>query len=68
MITESRRYKGYVIDLVHNAPKWEAIIYPLSKLVRQLSADLPPIQYETKEKAFEAACKRIDEFQPINPS
>lgn len=63
MITESRRHKGYVIDLVYNAPRWEATIFPLSKLAPQLSSKLPPIHYRTKEKAFEAACKRIDEFQ-----
>jgi hypothetical protein len=65
MVTESRRYKGYVIDLVYNAPGWEAIIYPLSKLVLQLSPDLPPIHYKTKEKALEAACKRIDELSVL---
>ena len=63
MINESRRYKGYVIDLVYNAARWEAIIYPLSKLARQLEPDFPPIHYKTKEKAFEAACKRVDDLQ-----
>jgi hypothetical protein len=60
MMTESRHHKGYVIDLVNNPPRWEANIFPLSKLVPQLSPDLPPIQCETKEEAFTAACKRID--------
>jgi hypothetical protein len=63
IITESRRHKGYVIDLIYNARRWEAIIYPLSKLAQQLSPNLPPIHYETKEKAF--SCKRIDKFRPI---
>ena len=35
-------------------------IYPESKQVPPLSADLPPIHCKTKEEAFAAACKRID--------
>ena len=61
MRTESRRYKGYVVDLVHNPPRWEANIYPESKQVRPLSSALPPIHCKTKEEAFAAASKRIDE-------
>lgn len=50
-----------MIDLVHNPPRWEANIYPESKQARPLNPDLPPIHCKTKEDAFAAACKRIDE-------
>ena len=50
MITESRRHRGYVIDLVSNAPRWEALIYPLSKLAPQLSSNLPPIHYKKPKR------------------
>jgi hypothetical protein len=63
MKIDSGRYKGYLIDLVHNPPRWEANIYPESKRVRPLSPDLPPIHCKTKEEAFAEACKRIDEFE-----
>jgi hypothetical protein len=61
METESRRYKGYLIDLVHNPPRWEANIYPESKDVRPLNPDLPPIHCQTNEEAFAEARKRIDD-------
>jgi hypothetical protein len=61
MRSESRRHKGDIIDLVHNPPRWEANIYTESKQVRPFSADLPPIHRNTKEEAFAAACKRIDD-------
>ena len=52
MITESRRHKGYVIDLVYNAPKWEAIIYPLRKLARPLEPDFPPISFQNQRESI----------------
>ena len=61
MRTESRPYEGYVIDLVHNPPRWEANIYPESKDVRPLSPGLSPIHRPTKGEAFAMACKRIDD-------
>jgi hypothetical protein len=62
MKVESRSYKGYVIDLVHNPPRWEANIYPETPQARPLRPDRTPIHCQTKEEAFAAACKRIDDY------
>jgi hypothetical protein len=64
MRTGRESHRGYLIEVVHRPPVWIANIYPESAQVPPPNPALLPIQRITKEEAFTAARKRIDEMCP----
>lgn len=63
MKTETREYRDYELEAVHNPPFWQVSIYPTKPQLRLPGPEFPIVSLAEKEEAFAEARRRVDELR-----
>jgi hypothetical protein len=63
MFTEEQQHFGYVIQVTHHAPFWQAAIYPGDRTLPAINWEALNIRAASKSLAFDEARRVVDRMR-----